>query len=606
MMRKSPNSNTSGVAGVHESPQLWSNRFMLSSLPYQTIAIVGKQFAPHIAGALTALALVLTVQNTSVASQFTRIASSSNTVPELARVDIAIEAPAYAARASQNLRDPERIQALAGSKVSITVKSNASAVVMETLERKDTLKAEGNETFTGTIVANADGFVAIEPSNAIGKGTRKLIGLSVTPDHAPRVRLTVPGKDMIYPDGNRTLSVSTEANDDIGLGSLKLRYTKVSGSGEQFTFTEGEVPLQVSRESAVSWKGQARWDLAALQLEAGDMVVYRAVATDKRPGSPPVESDTYIAEIRQIGSDAAAGFAVDPDQERYALSQQMIILKTERLLAKRATMTAQAFANEASDIGVEQRRVRAEFVFMMGGELEDAPADGAVVDMTMLNETAEAESEGDILDGRGMNRGRIALVNAIRHMSNAVTLLNETDVVPALAREKTALKEIEQAFAHTRIILRALSQAEKLDMARRMTGPLLEVGRDVRPVPQAENSERIVALRGALSGVAELLGTAKVAADAPQRASELAERVLRVDPSAKPLQEIASQLNEAAAAYGNLKASDAARALESAAVALTDVLRADLVTAPARTPAFGTQRLNGALTDALRAAQGKP
>ncbi len=58
-MRKSPSSDASVVEGVHESLQLWSNRSMLSSAPYQTIAIVGKQFAPHIAGALTALARFL-------------------------------------------------------------------------------------------------------------------------------------------------------------------------------------------------------------------------------------------------------------------------------------------------------------------------------------------------------------------------------------------------------------------------------------------------------------------------------------------------------------------------------------------------------------------
>ena len=481
------------------------------------------------------------------------------------------------------------------------------------------MTAAGNGTFTGTVVANADGFVAIEPSNTIGKGARRLVGLTVTPDHAPRVRVTAPGKDMMYPDGNRSLRVTTEADDDIGLGSLKLRYTKVSGSGERFTFTEGEVPLQVARDTNRSWKAQAQWNLARLQLEPGDMVVYRAVATDNRPGSAAIESDTYIAEISAIGSDAAAGFAVDPDQERYALSQQMIIVKTERLLAKRVTMTAQAFADAASDIAVEQRRVRAEFVFMMGGELEDASAADDAIDMTTLNETAEAEAEGDILDGRGMNRGRIALVRAIRQMSNAVTLLNETDVVPALAREKAALKELEQAFAHTRIILRALTQAEKLDLSRRMTGLLVEAGRDIRPVPLAENSTRVVALRRVLAGVAELLGATNVQAaatsaearatnvdaGATQLASMWAERVLRIDPSAKPLQDIASRLNEAAAAFGKFNRRDASRALEDAAVGLTQTLRADLVTAPTMMRAFRTDRLDGALGDALRAARSK-
>ncbi|MEO7361459.1 MAG: DUF4175 family protein, partial [Gemmatimonadaceae bacterium] len=241
-----------------------------------------KRTLAWLTGSVATLVLVLVIHYTGVPSQQARRAVSANAVPVLSRVDIAVEAPGYARRAALSLRDPLRVEALAGSKISITVKSNASIVVIETIEKKDTLTSTGNETFTGTVVANADGFVAIEPSNASGKGTRKLIGLTVTPDHAPRVRLTAPGKDMIYPDGNRSLPVTAEADDDIGLGSLKLRYTKVSGSGERFTFTEGEVPLQVSRNKDVNWTAQARWNLASLQLEAGDMVVYRAVATDTR------------------------------------------------------------------------------------------------------------------------------------------------------------------------------------------------------------------------------------------------------------------------------------------------------------------------------------
>lgn len=552
-----------------------------------------------------ALALVLVVQNTSVASQLTGIVSGAGGVPVLSRIDVTVNPPAYAARGAQTLRDPSRIDALSGSTVNITVRSNAATVVMQTLERKDTLKAAGDGTFTGTVVANADGFVAIQPANSTGSGVRKLIGLSVTPDRAPRVRLTAPGQDMMFPDGNRTLSVHTEADDDIALSSLKLRYTKVSGSGERFTFSEGEVPLQLSRAKDASWTGDVKWNLASLALEPGDMVVYRAVATDKRPGSFPSESDSYIAEIRLVGSDAAAGFAVDPDEERYALSQQMIIMKTERLLAKRKSITAEVFAAEAADIAVEQRRVRAEFVFMMGGELEDAPPADGEQDMMMLDETAEAEGEADILDGRGANRGRVALVRAIRFMSNAVTLLNETDVSPALLREKAALKELEQAFSHTRIILRALTQAEKLDMSRRMTGPLIEAGRDVRAVPVAEAAARVVALRGALAGVAELLSAAKIETSPTQRASELAETVLRVDPSAKSLQEIASQLNDAAAALAKSNRRDAVSALENASVSLTEVLRAELVTERASLRTFGTNRLDGALNDALRGARVK-
>lgn len=553
-------------------------------------------------GAVGVLALLLTARTTSGSTVAPAIGAGIASV-EISQISISVESPAYTERAPKSFNNPARVDAIAGSRIRVEVTSGAQAVELETLDGKQALARGANGKFSGTISASADGFIALEPQNGTVKGTRKLVGLSVTEDRMPRVKVAAPGKDLMFPDGNRSLKLSLEADDDLALASLRLKYTKVSGSGERFTFVEGEVPIQTSRVSAASWKSAASWNLAPLNLEPGDMVVYRAVATDKRPGAMPSESDAYIAEVRAIGSDAAEGFAIDPDEERYALSQQMIISKTERLLAKRATISAEAFADEASQIAVEQRRVRAEFVFMMGGELADEP--GPESDMTMLDEHEEAEGEADILDGRGANLGRIALVRAVRAMSNASTLLIQTNVGEALAREKTALTELERAFSHTRIILRALSVQERLDMTRRMTGPLLETGRLVSPLPEPVEAQRTVTLRRALAEVATLSAQADSSAGASAQASALAEMVLRVDASSKSLQEVSAMLSDAASALGKSRSADARRALDSAAVSLTAVLRAELVTAPSSARSLGEGRLSGAFNDAMRGVRNR-
>lgn len=552
-------------------------------------------------GTMLASAIVLTTRQVAITDTVAGASTgAAMSAPTLSRIDVSVRAPAYVTRAVQTLRDPTRIDALAGSTIQLTVQSNATAIVVETIKGADSLVASGNGKFSGTVLAQADGFIALSPITAAGPGVRKLIGLTVTQDRTPRVRITAPAQDMMFPDGNRKLAINIEADDDLALSTLRLRYTKVSGSGERFTFTEGEVPLQLSRTSDQTWKAHVNWNLSPLALDAGDMVVYRAAATDRRPGAPVAESDSYIAEIKMVGSDAAAGFAIDPDQDRYALSQQMIILKTERLIARRGSLDAEAFANEAREIGAEQRRVRAEFVFMMGGELEDAPAPDA--DMTTLNETAEAEGEADIMDGRGANLGRIALQRAVRSMSGAVMQLNESNVAAALVTERVALTQLERAFSHTRIILRALTQQERLDLTRRMTGPLLEAGRTVSPVPAPESSSRVLALRAVLASVAELSSGAR-AVPASTRASEMAERVLRVDPGDKSLQEIAGYLNDAAAAFGNRQDNVASQSLDRAAVALTASLRIDLPAAPIMRGSPASNRLQGALNDALREAR---
>jgi hypothetical protein len=532
-----------------------------------------------------------------------RGAAGASGTPSIQSVEVIVTPPAYAGRGAETLRDPSRVQVLAGTRIAFSVRANASSVSLETLDSRDTLSMRDGR-FGAIITATADGYAAIAPAIGSRAGARRLIGITVVPDAAPRVKVTAPGHDLLLPDGRRTIALSIDADDDIALATLKLRYTKVSGSGERFTFVEGELPLSIVRNDTRTWKASASWRLDSLALEPGDMVVYRAVATDGRPGAPSAESDAYIAEIAAPGGEAAPGFAVDPEQDRYAVSQQMVILKTERLIAKRASLSAEDYANEAQQIAAEQRKVRAEFVFMLGGELADAPDIAA--SMTELNEESEAEGEADLLAGRAANAGHVALLRAIRAMSRAAAALTTGDATTALPHERTALTNLESAFSRARIILRALTTRERLDLSRRMTGSLNDAVTDVRPRAQPALDSRSTALRRVLADVAGLGSTSD--GDASARASELAARVLRIDPSATALHAIADQLNAAATALASRRTDDARRSLDRATTALATELRSGLPSSPGSSPNVDDARMSGALADALRRANpgGRP
>ena len=59
-------------------------------------------------------------------------------------------------------------------------------------------------------------------------------------------------------------------------------------------------------------------------------------------------------------------------EQMHALSQQMLIVKTERLIQGGGHRCRPANWREAAlNLAVEQRMIRAEFVFMLGGEIED-------------------------------------------------------------------------------------------------------------------------------------------------------------------------------------------------------------------------------------------
>ena len=67
-------------------------------------------------------------------------------------------------------------------------------------------------------------------------------------------------------------------------------------------------PIQVTRTNDRAWVAKTTWHLDSLELGPGDMVVYKAIATDRRPGAAPAESDALIAEVESPGGIAAAGF----------------------------------------------------------------------------------------------------------------------------------------------------------------------------------------------------------------------------------------------------------------------------------------------------------
>jgi hypothetical protein len=334
------------------------------------------------------------------------------------------------------------------------------------------------------------------------------------------------------------------------------------------------------------------------------MVVYRAVATDNRPGGTASESDSYIAELAAPGGVAAAGFSLDPTEQRYAVSQQMVIVKTERLLASKSTMTADAFSSESQDIAAEQRKVRAEFVFMMGGEIADAPDPNA--DPNNLNEVAEAEGESDLAAGRMFNQGRVALQTAIRAMSRAATSLAIGAPAPALPSERVALGQLEQAFSRTRIILRALTQQEQLDLTRRLSGKLTDAARTERPSPNPAADPSVTMLRRSLADIASLSGDRRSSAATSAAVSALAEQVLRVNPSDSSLQSVAALLDSAATSVARGNQAGARAQLDRATTGLATAVRRTLLTAPVERGQANVNQLNGALIDALRPAGGAP
>lgn len=509
---------------------------------------------------------------------FDRTASSvwTTTAPGALRLTATIQPPAYTGLAETRLVDPAQLQAIEGSTLTISIESNAATLTLEEDGAARTLARGADGRFADRTALTKTGYLLV----TAGTGARRLMPVVVSPDALPAVKLTAPGRDLRYAAGNPSITFDAHATDDYGLKSLALRYTKVSGSGEQFDFQEGDLPLRVTQTSGRDWTGSVSRSLADLNLKEGDMLVYRAVASDARPGDGSASSDAFFIEISKLGATAGDAFTLPEEETKYALSQQMLIMKTERLTEQRPSMVAEGFTEAAQNLAVEQRMIRAEFVFMLGGEIQD--------------EDVEAAQSNELQEGRLQNRGQRDLRAATVAMSQAEKLLTGANTADALTAERAAVAALQRAFSKDRYILRALGARSQLDQNRRLTGNLSQAADWRRVPPDPIANRRLAQLEDLLRGISELTA-APDARDWRSRALVIGEQALRVDPASASMRQIATELQRAA---DTTELAARSRALASASTAAAaEAHRAHAVgtlTAPTVAPA-----LSGAFTDAL-------
>jgi len=440
------------------------------------------------------------------------------------RLSIVLEPPAYTRLPPATLNEPERITAVEGTRLRIRVEGPVASRIRFGSAALAT-RLDGNTTMAEYVLRES-GYLAVE-----GQAAPRLIPIAVTPDRAPDIKVEKPGRDLLVANAIAAIPIETSATDDFGLERLALRYTKVSGSGEQFEFVEGELPLAVAREDARSWRGRAAFALANLGLEPGDSLVYRVVAQDGRPGDAGASaSDSYFIDVAGPGQVALEGFEMPPDRERYGLSQQMIVLKIQRLRERERGLARDALVDQTGSLAAEQRAVRANFVFLTGGHVED--------------EEEEAEQSHEIQEGRLENTARREISRAIGYMTQAEQALIAIDTTTALAQARLAVDALQRAFGRNRYILRALPLRSRVDPSRRLTGKLDEAKGWLRVLPAAPADRRAQRIRGLLADLTaagERLSGADRAASAAA-VGEWPERALAIDPGNPEWQQISAQL----------------------------------------------------------------
>jgi len=452
--------------------------------------------------------------------------AAGQSAPAEMRVVATIQAPAYLQRPGLTVENPDRLEAISGSRLELSVSGAAARRIR--FGEKSLATSAANDVVQAAMTLTESGYLAIDSPTGEASG-RRLIAVSVTPDRAPSILIKAPGKDLLVPDSRPTIPITTTANDDFGLRALELRFTKVSGSGEQFEFEEGTLPLDLTKGSSRAWEGKAALALAQMKLQPGDSVVYRVVGRDGRPGDEGLaSSDTFFVEVAGPGQVTLAGFELPPERERYALSQQMIVLKIQRLRAREQSLARPALVEETGAIAAEQRSVRASFIFLTGGQVED--------------EVEEAEHSHEIQEGRLENTARREIGIAIQHMGRADQSLIGVDTTAALAAARAAVEALQRAFGRNRYILRTLPVRSRIDPARRLTGNLERAADATREIAAATPERAAVASRRLLSRLIDLKLVLASRRGASDELTSLAEEALSVDSGSEAWQRIAKEL----------------------------------------------------------------
>jgi hypothetical protein len=452
-----------------------------------------------------------------------------------------ITPPAYLGGTPSFFDNPQQITLPAGSRLRLDVEASTARVWVEepgTGPRPLHEQGEGRFTLEWTPDRTTAVVLAAGDSNADAPESR-LLQVMVVPDAEPRVRITDPGRDLGFATPTATVDIAIEASDAEALQAIRLVYIRMSGSGEAFAFDEGQVPVALERISENEWRGRARLPLQALALEDGDALVYRALVRDTNPDADWVSSDAYTVDVGKRLEFAGAGFAVPDEDRRYALSQQMVIVKTERLQASRAQLSADQWSEQTRQLATEQRMVRAEVVFLSGGEIQD--------------EIEEAEQSHELQEGRLENAGRAEMLRAINEMSRAEALLNSGDTARALVSERAALGALQRAFDRRRYFVRTMTERSHIDPARRLTGDA--TGARPRTRDRAEISASTAEDLRAL--VRDLAPMAESGAAPPP---ELIAKVASVDPSSPNWPRMAAALSQASTPEARREAARAAMA----------------------------------------------
>jgi hypothetical protein len=402
----------------------------------------------------------------------------------LASIVVRVTPPAYSGLRATSHDDPSTVTALAGSRIRIE-------------GRGDGVRAAIGGDTIAAVASDANGWsIALQTPRAptgvrlIGPVRERVLVIDPITDSLPGARLDQPVRDSVLREAKGQVTLSADVSDDHGLADAAFEFIVSTGAGETFTFRSGRVGARTFDAGTRRATLGATLALDTLKLAPGDLIHLRAVARDRNDVTGPGIGASETRTLRIARRDEYDSVSVDPmpptEPEKNALSQRMILLMTEELVAKMPRLSPGATTDESRRIAKEQVRLRkrvGEVVFIRLNEAEgehehfdgdghEHAPDGPVNPDALLAAAEAAANAGAerMLEAEGGDSPIVAinrpLLEAYNHMWRAATEMETVRPRDAIPWMKRAIEALQRARAAERIYLRGRPPRVVVDIAK--------------------------------------------------------------------------------------------------------------------------------------------
>ncbi len=442
----------------------------------------------------------------------------------LATIVVRVTPPAYTGLRATSHDDPSTVTALAGSRVQVEGRGDGVRAVI------------GNDTTNATDAGDGWRVAVATPREAIavrllGPARERVLVVDPIADSLPVAHLDEPARDTVLREAKGQVALAATLTDDHGLADAAFEFIVSTGAGETFTFRSGRVGARRYDAGTKRATINATLALDTLKLAPGDLIHLRAVASDRNDVTGPGRGASETRTLRIARRDEYDSVSVEPlpptEPEKNALSQRMILIMTEELVARERRMRSAAVAEESRTIAKEQVRLRkrvgevvfirleeteAEHAHFEGDGHEHAP-DGLVnPDQVLAAAEAAANAAADpnrLAEAEGGDSPLVAvnrpLLEAYNHMWRAAVALETAKPREAIPWMRRAIEALQRARAAERIYLRGRPPRVVVDIAK-VRGTGKEQGsstvRTPREPADADRAARLARFDAALGLVA--------------------------------------------------------------------------------------------------------